>query len=249
MSKKRMLWAVLPLVLLLSPWPAWLWWRQQGPAREGWVEPVGELSRIDEPMADEVGGIRQIVRSASGPSEGMERDTEAGAEERRASGEGEARSLDAVFVRQLLVDGGLAERIGRASPWAGAEQRRLLIDDWVQALSLLRTQHRAAKEAGGVQMALIGAPGDLLFSLMPDLGEELDVGRAGLRTPEKPVLDPGLGTATARFALEPVHKTLLVEVRTRYGYYDLELGRDCGEPDLRAAVWKQSGLLWGAFLK
>lgn len=249
MSKKWMLWAALPLVLLVSPWPAWMWWRQQGEAREGWVEPVGELGRIVEPTPAEVvgGGIRQVVSAVPGPPEASGEDS--GQDVARGAGEDEARALDTVFVRQLMLDGGLAERIDRVSPWASPEQRRLLIGDWVDALSLLRAQHRAAKEAGGVQMSLIGAPGDLLFSLMPDLGDELDVGRARLRAPERPELDPGFGAATARFALEPVGKTLLVEVRTRYGYYDLELGRDCGEPDLRAAVWKQSGLLWGAFLK
>jgi len=159
------------------------------------------------------------------------------------------RNQDEVFVAGLYAGGGLRERVERACGWADAEQRRLLGEDWVHALSLLRLQHRLAKEGGGMEFAFIGAPGDLLFSLMPDLREEIDAGRVILRTPDEPALDASFGSATARFRLEPEQKTLVVEVRTRFGYFDLELGRDCSEPDLHQALWKQSGVLWRRLLK
>ncbi len=253
MSKKRMAWVALPVLILLCPWPAWLWWSQQTWPRDLWpvsrdVDGIGDwqpnavASTGDTMEADPERAGREPVARTGRDAEGAD----VSAEVLEADPE---RAMDTVFARELFAAGGLEERVDRLAPWANAEQRALLATDWVEALSLLRFQHRMAKEAGGMQMALIGAPGDLLFSLMPDLGVEIDTGRATLRPPKKPGLDPEFGTATARFGLEPTKKTLLVEVATRFGTYDLELGRDCGEPDLRAALWKESGLLWRAFLK
>ena len=231
MSKKWILWAAVPLLLLASPWPAWLWWRQRGVGIRDWtvplVEPATRSATVQKPLErDEASRVVQEGAFADIPAS--------------------LGNEDEVFVAGLLAGSGLPAKIARSCSWANAEQHRRLVEDWVHALSLLREQHRLAKEAGGMEFAFIGAPGDLLFSLMPDLGQEIDAGRARLCVPQAPALDAGFGTATARFRLDPTSKTLVVEVRTRYGYFDLELGQDCGEPVLQEALWKASGLLWGA---
>lgn len=236
MSKRGMLWVGVPILLLASPWPAWLWWKQMRRAGADALVLLGErelpVARAAKPSQ------ATVAQRVKDPARG-ERD----------SGSVEPIREDVAFVAGLQSESGLQERVERRCAWANAEQRRHLCQDWVQALSLLRLQHRLAKEAGGVEFAFIGAPGDLLFSVMPDLGAEIDAGRAILRVPQEPGPDATFGSATARFRLEPEHGTLVVEVRTRYGYFDLELGKDCGEPDLHRALWAESRVLWGSLLK
>jgi hypothetical protein len=240
MSKKWILWAGVPLLLLASPWPAWLWWKHQGGREVGWsgFRVEAEVPQLGAEVLAASGGERRVGQDLEDPvAESPEHMALTG------------RNQDEVFVAGLHAGGGLRERVERVCGWADVEERRQLEEDWVHALSLLRLQHRLAKEGGGMEFAFIGAPGDLLFSLMPDLGEEIDAGRVILRTPDEPELDASFGSPTARFRLEPEQKTLVVEVRTRFGYFDLELGRDCGEPDLHQALWAQSGVLWRKLLK